>query len=722
MTTLTEDARAAQALRECVQADAPAHTRILIIDDTPAIHEDFRKALTQVETPALDEAAAALFGRPPPRRRRSRFVLDSAYQGQDGLALLQQGLAEGRRYALALVDVRMPPGWDGIETISKLWEADPDLQVMICTAHSDYSWEDTVERLGDSESLVILKKPFDRVEVLQLAHALTRKWLLTRQSKRRLADLDSLVNERTRELTREVGQRSQAQESLREANDRLRALFRASPLAIVVSDVQGKIQMWNQAAERIFGWSEREVLGKEPPFVPQAQRPATSQLWARVVGGEEIHAQELRQWHKKDGSVIDLLWSCAPLRDSQGVANGTIAVYTDITEKKQLEVQFLRAQRLESIGQLAGGIAHDLNNILAPIVMCAPLLREEICSQDGLAVLNTMEASARRGTEIVKQVLTFARGMAGDRVLLQPQQLVREIAKIVQETFPRSITIEIDAPKDIQAVSGDPTQLHQVLLNLAVNARDAMPEGGALKLAAEDLRLREPDVRGMPGLQPGPYVLLRVSDTGIGIPPEITERIFDPFFTTKGLEKGTGLGLSTVRGIVKSHGGFVDFTSNPGKGTEFRIYLPAQKRSDSSAAAAAPASPPKGHGELILIVDDEPAVRSITQRTLESFGYRTLLASNGTEALALYTEKGAEIALVLTDMNMPPLDGRHLISAIRELNPKARVVVASGGISADQLAAEKEQGVQAILKKPFEAALLLSTVHRVLADPARPAA
>jgi len=703
-------------------SDTHSKARILIVDDTPAIHEDFRKSLSSAGSRALDQAEEALFGDAgADRQPRDSFELDSAYQGQEGLELVRKARAKSLSYAVAFVDIRMPPGWDGIETIQRLWEVDPELQVVICTAYSDYSWSDIVRKLGQSDSLIILKKPFDTVEVLQLAHALSRKWLLTCQSRQRTADLDAMVNRRTADLRQEVSHRRRAEDLLREANGKLEALFRASPLAIVVSDVEGRVQMWNEAAEKTFGWSEREVLNSRHAFVPKAHQAAMTEAWSRVVGGEQIRAQELPQWTRKDGSLVDLLWSCAPLRDPEGEVRGVVAVYADLTEKKQLELRLLRAQRLESIGQLAGGVAHDLNNILAPILLCFPLLFDEVSSKKGMTMLNAMQASARRGAEIVRQLLTFARGMAGKRVIFQPQHLLREVASILQETLPKSIKVEVSLAAELWRLMADPNQLHQVLINLALNARDAMAEGGTLTLAGENVWLAEADLQATPDLEAGPYVLLRVADTGTGIAPEIAGRIFEPFFTTKGLERGTGLGLSTVRGIVKSHGGFVDFSSTAGKGTEFRAYLPAQMTPEPAAVHEANEPPPRGRGETILIVDDEDAVCTVSQRTLEVFGYRTLTASDGAVALAMYREKGAQIDMVLTDVNMPSMDGMEMIRAIRKINPKVKIVVATGGVSASDAKNGAALEVQAIIKKPFETHLLLRTLRNVLEDKAVPA-
>jgi two-component system cell cycle sensor histidine kinase/response regulator CckA len=381
-----------------------------------------------------------------------------------------------------------------------------------------------------------------------------------------------------------------------------------------------------------------------------------------------------------------------------------------------MESLFLRNQRLESIGQLAGGIAHDLNNILAPILMGAQALRQNSKDPDNSLILATIEGNAQRGAEIVKQVVAFARGVEGKRVILQPRYVIAEISWIIRETFPRSITLKTNEQENLWTVLGDATQLHQVLLNLAVNARDAMPQGGTLTLAAENALLDETGAALRPGLKPGPHVLFRVSDSGTGIAPKIADKIFDPFFTTKDPDKGTGLGLSTVLGIVKSHRGHIEFDSKLAQGTEFRIYLAAEPglRDPPQAKQRAEEALPRGRGELILIVDDEEAVRSVMKRILESHGYRTLAATRGTEAVACYVEKGTEISVVLTDLHMPDMGGAEAIAVLRELNPSVRIIVATGAGSPSGAASVHEMGVQAYIKKPFDLAHLLGTLDQVL--------
>src|SRR4029077_10239185 len=419
---------------------------------------------------------------------------------------------------------------------------------------------------------------------------------------------------------------------------------------------------------------------------------------------------------RKSGNEIIVASRWTLLSDDSGKPRAILVIDTDVSEKKHMEALFLRNQRLESIGQLAGGIAHDLNNILSPILMGAQMLRRNPDTPENPFILAMIEASAQRGAEIVKQVVGFAKGVEGKRVLVQARYVIGEVGRIIREAFPKSITLKIQEQKDLWPIRGDATQLHQVLLNLAVNARDAMPNGGNLTIKAENISLDEAGANQRPGLKKGPHVLFTVTDTGVGIAPRIADKIFDPFFTTKQIDKGTGLGLSTVMGIMKSHKGHIEFQSKVGQGTQFRIYFPAEPDvlHPPVSEYGPSTTPPKGKGELILIVDDEEAVRFVTSQILESNGYRTLFASRGTEAVARYLEKGGEISLVLTDIHMPGMGGLEAISVLQRLNPCLRIVLTTGASTAITDKDLMKIGTEAFIKKPFDVTQLLETLHKVL--------
>jgi nitrogen-specific signal transduction histidine kinase len=402
------------------------------------------------------------------------------------------------------------------------------------------------------------------------------------------------------------------------------------------------------------------------------------------------------------------------IRDAEGVISQVIVVSRDVTEEKRLAAQFLRAQRMESIGTLAGGIAHDLNNVLAPIMMAIEVLRTKISDPGGQKILNTIETSAKRGADIVRQVLAFGRGVKSDRILVQLKHLIQEVAKIAGETFPKAIEIKTDIARNLWTVAADPTQMHQVLLNLLVNARDAMPKGGTLTIAAQNIQLDENYSRMHLEAKPGAYVSMAITDTGTGIPADIQEKIFEPFFTTKEIGLGTGLGLSTTLAIVKSHEGFINLRSERGKGTTFSIYIPATGTDSGGAAASEVVDLPMGHGELILIIDDEAAIREITKETLEAYGYKAITASDGAEGISVFSENKKVIKAVIIDIMMPVMDGSAAILVLNKIDPDVKIIAASGLTTKGQVTPPPASSVQGFLTKPYTAENLLKTLKTVL--------
>ena len=484
-------------------------------------------------------------------------------------------------------------------------------------------------------------------------------------------------------------------------------------------DLNGRCTFINPSALKMLGYELAEILGRDLHELIHSRRPEGQAYPAEscparraLIEGSKCRLDSECLW-RKDGQPLPVEYSCSPILEG-GQVHGAVIAFSDISQKRALQAQFLRAQRLENIGTLASGIAHDLNNIFAPILMAVPILLQEVTAEPGLTVLNILESSAARGADVLKQLLTFGKGAELKQGPLQLRHLIREVEKLAQETFPKSINVRTLLAKDLWAVTGSATQLHQVLLNLAVNARDAMPAGGTLTFKAQNILVEEMRAKGMPGAQPGPHVAIEIADTGTGIPTEVADKIFDPFFSTKGPDKGTGLGLSTVLGIVKAHHGIIEFSTEPGKGTTFAVFLPASTGTVIPISKAKPSSLPKGRGELVLIVDDELAICSVTRRTLESNGYRTLVASSGAEALDLYKEKSADISLVVTDLNMPGLSGDDTIQALRKVNPAAKIVVATGAETGRESPGAGPAGACALLKKPFNAVVLLETVAHEL--------
>ncbi|MBE9191324.1 response regulator [Gloeocapsopsis crepidinum LEGE 06123] len=489
------------------------------------------------------------------------------------------------------------------------------------------------------------------------------------------------------------------------------ALLDVATDAISVQALDSTILFWNKGAQSLYGWTAAAALGKKASELLYLDVPAQLTAAQKIVLAQGEWRGQLSQVTKVGADVIvESRWTL--VRNEQGQPKSILVVNTDITEKKQLEAQFLRAQRMESLGTLASGIAHDLNNILAPILMTAQLLETQVHDERSQRLLPILIANAKRGAALVKQVLSFAKGLEGKRSILQLRHIISEIKQITKETFPKSIEICIDVPQTLWTISGDATQLHQILMNLCVNARDAMLEGGTLTISAENLEVDQSYVRKHLDAKVGSYVVLSVADTGCGIPPEVMDRIFEPFFTTKGIGKGTGLGLSTVIGIVKSHGGFVNVESEIGKGTQFKIYLPAVEAVETLEVEDLEL--PQGHGELILVVDDEAPIRETTKTSLETYNYRAVTASNGIEAVALYAEYRDEVSLVITDMLMPAMDGPTTIRTLKKMNPMVKVIAVSGLASKDKMNTVAAAGVKSFLSKPFTTQELLQTIDGIL--------
>lgn len=483
--------------------------------------------------------------------------------------------------------------------------------------------------------------------------------------------------------------------------------------AIIVLTADDRISFWNRGAERLYGWTAEEAVGRnatELLFAGRSQAPhrtvppaVEAGQWTAEMRQVTKHGQEI---------VVESHWTL--VRNDQGQPLAKLMLSTDITDKKQRESQFLRAQRLESIGILAGGVAHDLNNVLTPILMAAKLLRKARGDAQRQGLLDIVQASAERGADMVRQLLSFAGGLEGEKCTLHLKHMIREVHGILEHTLPKSIRLEVVVADQLWQVVGDATQLSQVLMNLCVNARDAMPAGGRLTILTENVAVDESRAQHQRDTRPGPYVAVTVVDTGVGIPADVLTRIFDPFFTTKDHGQGTGLGLPTVLGIVKGHGGFVDVQTEAGKGTRFSVYLPAVVTPDTQVAAAQPQEKQRGHGELILVVDDEPPIVETTRAALIAYGYDAIAAADGREAVATYSQQASQIKAILLDMMMPLMDGSATLVALRQLNPHVPVVATSGMHVAATAERAFAAGANLFLPKPYTAEQLVSMIEAAL--------
>lgn len=491
------------------------------------------------------------------------------------------------------------------------------------------------------------------------------------------------------------------------------ALLSASHDAILVWSPEGGVEFLNPAAENLLGQKPEQVLGKDLAVAlkPRAELALQAAIQAVMTHGSWTGELVLQPAEGK-ARTVSSRW--ITLKEPKGRPVSVLITCNDITEQKQLEAQYLRAQRLESVGTLASGVAHDLNNILSPILMGVDMLQQTIQDAEAREFLAMMKDSARRGSDTVKQLLTFSRGTEAQKGPVQPRHLLKEITRLLQQTFPKNIQIYSDFAGEPATVLADPSQLHQVMMNLCVNARDAMPEGGVLFLSLENVAFDVEAAMVHPKARPIAYVVFKVSDSGTGIPPEVLDRIFDPFFTTKPQGKGTGLGLSTVLGLVENHDGFVLVDSEPGKGTVFRVHLPAGVAPVAREETEEVANVPRGSGELVLVVDDEPAIVRLTENLLRRGGYQTLGAKNASEAMLQYEKHFDRIKIVVTDVMMPFGDGRQLILLLYARDPKLPIVAMSGLATTDFQRDLVKRGACAFVAKPFKPGELLGAVAQAL--------
>lgn len=507
----------------------------------------------------------------------------------------------------------------------------------------------------------------------------------------------------------EITERKFAEERIRQQA----SLLEKAQDAIIVCDLNYHVIFWNKGAERIYGRSIDEALGRPFNDVVLGGGPERILEIRREFEHHDEHRFEERQF-KKDGTslVVESRWTL--VRDDHEQPDYILVINTDVSEKRRTEEQLFRAQRLESIGTLAGGIAHDLNNILSPILMSVGMLKLRNPDAETAKWLDMIEKNTQRGSSLVQQVLTFARGLKGERVAVQVRHIVKDLIKVLSETLPKNIEVKSDVPADLPIISADPTQIHQVLMNLSINARDAMPEGGMLSIEASRVNIDDNYARMSPDAVPGEHIVIAVSDTGFGMAPDIKKQIFDPFFTTKDIGRGTGLGLSTVLTIVKSHGGFINVYSEPGKGSRFSIYFPVAGAAAIEESSTTAFDELAGKGELVIVVDDEDYIRDVTKATLEKFGYRVLTAADGTEGLALFAQHGAETAAVIADVAMPYMDGPSMVRAMRKMGPNLKMIMMSGLMNENQRNEIESLGITSVLSKPFTAENLLEELKAIL--------
>ena len=609
---------------------------------------------------------------------RNGYHCDGVKSGSEAIAMLKDN-----EYKMILLDYQLSD-MSGEQVISKFKNGIQKIPFIIMTGHGDEKIAIDMMKQGARDYLV---KDENFLEILP----------------RVVSRVDQQIDNEIRLDKAEEKLREQAQ-LIDIAND-----------AIVVRNMEDIVLFMNIAAEQLYGYKKQEVVGRKSVELFYKEDFIQAVEAENEVLSKGEWRGELKQI-TKEGGILTVESRQTLIRDETGHPKSILIINRDITEKKQLENQFLRSQRMEGIGSLAGGIAHDLNNLLAPISLSSDLLLRYDLDDKSKELIEVIKTSVDRAGSVVHQVLAFARGVDnGEHIRIQPNHVVKEIVEIAKKTFPKKINTFFNVFNNLWLIKGDPTQIHQVLLNLCVNARDAMPDGGDLILSVENMHMDSQFASINPQAKPGPYVKFTISDTGIGMSAETKERIFDPFFSTKELSDGTGLGLSTAHGITQSLGGFISVESEVNQGSTFNIFIPAEASTNNILPVPlGRASLPVVKGELILLVDDNIEFQKVTQETLENHGYKVLLAEDGTEALALFTKHGNDVKVMITDIAMPHLDGTTLVRTLKRINSDMKFIVSTG--LGEKAAIEKleDLGVKKFLKKPYNTDTLIGALHEVI--------
>ena len=643
----------------------PNH-RILIVDDNPAIHEDFRKILCPT-TPGKSEVQnlkAALFDKASSPAIATDFELVSAFQGQEALTLVKKAFVDGRPFAMAFLDVRMPPGWDGVETAARLWQVCPDLQIVICTAYSDYSWDEMRARLDQPDSLVILKKPFDNVEVQQLAHAMTKKWLLSHQARLQLSELERMVEDRTRSLTL--------------SEERFSKAFHESPLPSGIQRLSDqRFVDVNQRLAEIAGCKRVEMIGRTPAELFVWEKPELADQWLESLSRQEIVRDREARIRTQGGALHEVLVSCS-LMAFAGEPH-VLLLAQDVAQRVLLERQLRQAQKMEAIGQLAAGVAHDFNNILTVIQGHAGLMERAMSNGNpSPKSLQQISKAATRAATLIRQLLMFSRKQVMQFRHLDLNDALRNSIKMLERLVGEHVQIDFHPQASLPAIYADVSMLDQIAMNLAANARDAMPSGGQLSISTSLESIHRAPAPMDPEQRDGDFICLTFSDTGTGMDAQVLNQIFEPFFTTKPVGQGTGLGLSTVFGIIRAHQGWLLVESQPNQGTTFRLYFPTSQRVAERIESVVDTTLHTGH-ETVLVAEDEDALREMVVQVLKIHGYTVLEATSGCHALEVWERADRPIDLLLTDMVMPGgIMGGELAERLSSQSPRLKVIYTSG--------------------------------------------
>ncbi len=674
--------------------------RILVIDDDREIWQAYEDVLTRPNGGAVTDAIGKLLGGQPHEPNLPEFALSFAGQGQEGLHLAEEALAQGSPFAVAFIDIRMPPGWDGMETASRIRRIDPNVELVIVTAYSDRSRYEIVEAVGAPDKLLFLRKPFDPEELYQLALSLTAKWNIAKREQ-------------------------ESRRALESSEARFRNLVETSSDWVWEIDATGVFTYCSPVCEMIYGYRPETLLGRDMAFLA-----ADTEEAQRLESMIRRHAKDIlpfQAWEhrcrRKDGEVVIVESSAMPVVNDSGVVVGFRGIDRDITERRrheeerrQLESRLSQAQKMEAIGTLAGGIAHDLNNILTPILGYAEMAIHQTQGDKGLNdKLRIIHQAALKGAGLIRQILAFSRRQPLVKQVIDINQRIKENFTILRRLIREDIELRLELADQPWPICADVNQLEQILINLLANARDAVDEAGKITIRTQNVTVAQGELEDEDH-QPmrGDYVLLEVQDNGCGMEEATRRRIFEPFFTTKQVGKGTGLGLATVYGIVRQHGGHVRLTSRPGEGTTFSIYFRrCQQDTDDTTADNLVEASVAGGNETILVAEDDETVLAFVSATLEQLGYRVIAAANGVEAVNAFTRAG-RIDLLLADMVMPGMGGSAVAARLRQAQPGLPVVYMSGYPCDEATRALLDAANTTFLAKPFLPAALARTIREAL--------
>ena len=681
--------------------------RVLLVDDTPAIHEDFRKILGRpMPSTVLEKLGSELFESATPWRSpspRVAFELTHAFQGEEAVRLAEASMVENRPFAVAFVDMRMPPGWDGLETIRRLRLVDPRIQIVICTAYSDHSWTRITEVLNPGDDLLVLKKPFDNIEALQLAHTFCAKWELTRVVEGRLKELDNVARARAAELEN--------------AEQRFGAAFLGSSKAYAIVDVpSGSLLQTNPAFLTLLR-ADETILGSAV-FDLKVWRDSAELLRAlEGLAANGLPVEIELGVHSESDDLTEVRMTAAPFYE--GAMRRALLGLIDISDRRRLERQLQQSQKMEAIGSLAAGIAHDFNNMLTVIqsgtswAVAAPNLPADLSLQLGYVLEAGDKAAA-----LTRQLLVFSRTQPAARLQIDPSDVVHKMEPMLRRIIGEDIILAVLCTSHGRTIMADVAHFEQILMNLVVNARDALPSGGSIRIVVDSVMTTTPNSRLQSSLRLKSHLRLRVIDNGVGMPPEVQARIFEPFFTTKGPEKGTGLGLSTVYGLVRQHEGWIEVESAPNHGTTFRLHFPECAETTAQPTECGESTAlSRGHGERILAVEDEPAVREMLSTLLTDHGYEVVVAQDGPSALKEWEAHGGQFDLLVTDMIMPGgINGADLARQLRRASPSLSVLLATGynDEMMEGLDFADAGPTPRLLRKPYDLTRLLHAVQQAL--------